>query len=413
MGMITGEMSRIVPLTAGIPIVLPPNAVAVLTTSAIRSATADFLKILDERSKRVVIRRFGLDGEGLRTLHAIGIEEGVTRERIRQVEQAILKLFRSEKRNSTEFTNIKKVQDALLQVIAFLGGVVREELLCELLGLKTKADSASLGFLLKSLQGVTGVRESNRYKSYFRHEVHVGFEKIIVAAREILNEKKSLLSDADLFGKVRERCAINSSNPIIFSVLLIAHDLVRTPFGQWGIRGWVEATPRGVGDKAYVVLKRDGEPMHFLKITDFINGAKFDGRIAHPQTVHNELIRDERFILVGRGMYALKEWGYRAGTVGDVLERIIKENKENSISMNKEDLIEEVLKERIVKRNTILLALQNRKRFVRDAQGLYAIVAFSTTVDDKVAMEKQKQIINNDGAVDPAPKTEDFLGGNA
>jgi len=164
-----------------------------------------------------------------------------------------------------------------------------------------------------------------------------------------------------------------------------------------------------VGDKAYVVLKRGGEPLHFLKITDFINSAKFDERVAHPQTVHNELIRDERFILVGRGMYALKEWGYQAGTVGDVLERII---KENSKSMNKKELVDEVLKERIVKRNTILLALQNRKRFVRDAQGCYSLVAFSKTVDDK-EVEKQKQIINNDGAVGPAPKTEDSLGGNA
>lgn len=408
--MVTNEVSRDISLNGEIPIVLPQNAVAVLTVSAIRSATADFIKMLDERSKRVVIRRFGLDGAGLRTLHAIGREEGVTRERIRQVEQAILKLFRSEKRNSAEFANTKKVQDALVQVIVFLGGIVREELLCELLGLKTKADSASLGFLMRSLPGVTGVRESNRYKSYFRQEQHIDPEKIIVAARDILNEKKSLLSDTDLFGKIRERCVLNSANHIIFSTLTITHDLVRTSFGQWGIRGWVEATPRGVGDKAFVVLKRGGEPLHFLKITDLINNAKFDQRIAHPQTVHNELIRDERFILVGRGMYALKEWGYQAGTVSDVLERII---KNNSISMQKEQLIDEVLKERIVKRNTILLALQNRKRFVRDAQGFYKIVNNSTSVPENVMVEKQKQIIYNKGTVEETPKMEDSLSGNA
>lgn len=390
------------------PINLPQNVAAVLTASAIRSAAADYIKALDDRSKRVITRRFGLDGEEPRTLHAIGLEEGVTRERIRQVEQAVLKLFRSEKRNAAEFANTKKIQEALLQVIAFLGGVAREELICELLGLKTTAESAALGFLMKCLPGVTEVRESNRYRRFFRHEEHVDADKIVAAARTILTEKKVLLSDADLFGKIRERCAINAANHVIFSVLLITHDLVRTPFNQWGIRGWVEATPRGVGDKAYVVLKRGGKPKHFLEITELINGAKYDQRTAHPQTVHNELIRDGRFILVGRGMYALKEWGFQAGTVGDVLERVI---KNNPVPMQKEALIDEVLKERIVKRNTILLALQNRKRFVRDAQGFY-----------KMAEEQQKQIINIDGTVETTPavaaepsesKTEGSFGGTA
>jgi len=419
MGMTINEVSGDISLKGEIPINLPVNTVVVLTSSAIRSAAMDFIKILDERSKRVISRRFGLDGNGPKTLHAIGVDEGVTRERIRQVEQTVLKLFRSDKRNSAEFANTKKIQEALLQVIVFLGGITREELLCELLGLKTKVDSAALGFLVKCLPGVSEVRESNRFKRYFRYEEHVDADKIIVAARAILGEKKNMLSDVDLFDKIRERCAVNSANQVIFSVLLITHDLVRTPFGEWGIRGWVEATPRGVGDKAFVVLKRGGKPMHFLKITDQINEAKFDQRIAHSQTVHNELIRDERFILVGRGMYALKEWGYQTGTVGDVLERII---QKNSQPLSKDDLIDEVLKERIVKRNTILLALQNRKRFVRDVQGFYTIVTMPTMiVGVNDTTEKQKQIINNDTTVENSPNTtvpsvsttEDSLGDNA
>lgn len=424
MSMTKNEVSGDISLKGGIPINLPANMAVVLTALAIRSAAADFIKILDERSRRVITRRFGLDGNDPKTLHAIGVDEGVTRERIRQVEQTVLKLFRSEKRNSAEFANAKKVEEVLLQAIIFLGGIAREELLCELLGLKTKADSAALGFLMKCLPGVTEVRESNRFKRYFRYEEHVDTDKIIMAARTILGEKKIMFSDADLFGKIRERCAINSANHVVFSVLLITHDLVRTPFGEWGIRGWVEATPRGVGDKAFVVLKRGGKPLHFLKITDLINSAQYDQRTAHPQTVHNELIRDERFILVGRGMYALKEWGYQSGTVGDVLERVI---GKRSQALSKEDLIDEVLKERIVKRNTILLALQNRKRFARNAQGLYEVVSGEDKKADSasqvsVSAEKSKQIINNDMTVVNSPKaaippsvskTEDLLGGNA
>lgn len=403
MDMNSSEATHGVSLKVKIPVDLPANTAGVLTASAVRSAASDFIKILDERSRRVITRRFGLDGEEPQTLHAIGQEEGVTRERIRQVEQAVLRLLHSEKRNSTEFSNTKKIQEVLLQTIIYLGGVVREELLCELLGLKTKTESAALGFLVKCLPGITEERESNRYKGFFRYEEHVDAEKIIFAAREILKENRKLLADVELFGKVRERCAINSGNQVIYSALTIAHDLVRTPFGEWGIRGWVEATPRGVGDKAYVVLKRSEKPLHFLVITDLINDAKFDQRTAHPQTVHNELIRDERFILVGRGIYALQEWGYQSGTVGDVLERIIKKNPK---ALSKDELIEEVLKERIVKRNTILLALQNRQRFARDEHGLFSLVAGNVS-------EKQKQIINIDGAAGGTSKAEESLGGVA
>lgn len=390
------------------PISLPPVPAAVLTNTAIRAAMSEYLKMLDERSKRVITRRFGLDGQKSETLHSIGQEEGVTRERIRQVEQTVLKLFRSEKRNAADFVNTKKVQEALTQIINYLGGTVREEMLCDLLKLKNEADCAALGFLLKCLPDLTETRESGRYRRYFRNTDHIDLDKITSVAREILTAQKRLLSDVDFFGKIREQAVSNTPNHVIFSALSITHDLVRTPFGQWGLKGWAEATPRGVGDKAYAILKRGGKPLHFSQITELINAAKFDERLAHPQTVHNELIRDGRFILVGRGTYALKEWGYQAGTVGDVLERIVRNNPQG---LQKEALVEAVLKERIVKRNTIVLALQNRKRFTRDQKGFFGLAANSET---------QKQInTNNDEAVDSSPEagspsashTEDPTGG--
>lgn len=362
--------------TTGVPerdltFVLPSPVLGVLHSSAIRLAADELLKTLDERSRRVIIRRFGLDGKAPKTLHSIGQDEGVTRERIRQIEQVVLKNFRSEKNKASESSDVGKVQVALSQALSFLGGVAREEMLCQLLGLKDKTESAALGFLLNCMSDVREIRETNRWKKYFRNQKHVEVESIIEMARTILNEQKTLCNDKDFFDKIRKRLGKDIVDHILYSVLTIAHDLVRTTFGEWGIKGWVEATPRGVGDKAYVVLKRHKEPLHFLKITELINGAGFDNRKAHHQTVHNELIRDERFILVGRGTYALREWGYQPGTVGDVLERIMKTNSQATM---KEDLIDAVLKERMVKRNTILLALQNRKRFTRDENGRYTFL---------------------------------------
>ncbi len=359
----------------GTPITIDADILDVLTPSAIRSAAADYVKALDDRSRRVITRRFGLDGSSAKTLHAIGEEEGVTRERIRQIEQSVLQNFRSDKRNAPEFAKAKNVQDALARVFKLLGGIVREESLSDLLKLTDDAEKAALGFLMKCLPKVDEVRESNRLKRYFRHSERVNMDQVIEGARNVLKADGHLLSDKELFDKIRNFCKIDHPDSVVASVLSVTRDLVRTPFGDWGMRGWIEATPRGVGDKAFVILKREKEPRHFLKITELINAAKFDRRLAHPQTVHNELIRDERFVLVGRGLYALREWGYQPGTVGDVLERILKKNQQ---PMLKEDLVDAVLKERLVKRNTILLALQNRRRFARKSDGRYGLAEVQT-----------------------------------
>lgn len=96
-------------------------------------------------------------------------------------------------------------------------------------------------------------------------------------------------------------------------------------------------------------------------MANLINQVSFDGgRSAHSQTVHNELIKDPRFVLVGRGTYALSDWGYEPGTVCDVLVSALK-NTENGLT--KEEIIKIVKAKRLVKDNTIILNLQNKKVF--------------------------------------------------
>lgn len=85
-----------------------------------------------------------------------------------------------------------------------------------------------------------------------------------------------------------------------------------------------------------------------------------------PQTVHNELIKDARFVLVGRGTYALSEWGYKPGTVKDVMVQVL---RENGNSMDKEEIIKKTLDQRQVKESTILLNLQDRNHFEKDKGG--------------------------------------------
>ena len=86
--------------------------------------------------------------------------------------------------------------------------------------------------------------------------------------------------------------------------------------------------------------------------------------------MHNELILNDQYVLVGRGIYALKEWGYRPGVVANVIVDILK--KENA-PLAREELVEKVLKQRIVKKNTIYLALTDKSKFKRLDDGTYTL----------------------------------------
>ena len=154
------------------------------------------------------------------------------------------------------------------------------------------------------------------------------------------------------------------------AVLAVSKDVSRNIFSEVGLTKWPEIRPKGVRDKAYLILKKHKSPQHFGEIAQLINEANFSMRKANMQTVHNELIKDNRFVLVGRGTYALSEWGYKSGTVKDVLVDILKNSQK---PMTKAQLVAKVLDARIVKENTIVLNLQDSKTFAKQADGSYAL----------------------------------------
>jgi DNA-directed RNA polymerase delta subunit len=131
----------------------------------------------------------------------------------------------------------------------------------------------------------------------------------------------------------------------------------------WGFSFWPEINPKNVRDKAYNVFKKSQKPLHFREVASLVGNAL-------AQTVHNELIKDPRFVLVGRGLYALREWGFEPGTVREVILKILKEKNR---PMNQKEILAEVLKRRWVKKNTVLCNLQNKKYFKKTKEGKYIL----------------------------------------
>ena len=155
------------------------------------------------------------------------------------------------------------------------------------------------------------------------------------------------------------------------SFLEISKNIQKNFEGKIGIKNWIEVSPRGVKDKAFLVLKKEKRPLHFSEVALMIKSSSFfPEKGIHPATVHNELIKDERFVLVGRGLYALKEWGYETGTVKDVILSILSESQK---PLTKQEIINKVLKKRIVKENTIFLNLQDKNKFSKTSKGKYIL----------------------------------------
>jgi hypothetical protein len=191
--------------------------------------------------------------------------------------------------------------------------------------------------------------------------------------KAILADRKHPVPEEDLVDAVMvalQKEGVGAVREHILAQMMASKKVLRTPFGEWGLADWPETSPRGVGDKAYAVLRRHGRPEHFTAITELINQASFDHNRANAQTVHNELIKDRRFVLVGRGLYGLTEWGYIPGTVADVIESLM---TEAGYPLTRDEVIEKVMEQRQVKKNTILLGLQNQDRFVRTEEDRYTL----------------------------------------
>ena len=87
--------------------------------------------------------------------------------------------------------------------------------------------------------------------------------------------------------------------------------------------------------------------------------------------MHNELIKDARFVLIGRGIYALKSWGYQKGVVADIIEEIL---RKAGTPLAREQIIERVMKQRMVKKNTIIVGLSNKQKFQKTQDNKYVNV---------------------------------------
>ena len=360
---------------------------------------------LNEREKIILTRRFGLQQNSHETLDKIGKGYSLTRERVRQIESAAVRKLENAITEHTDYEAIKKAKTSL---ILAHGGIIETNYFIDLISLLSDQDFINLEqdqkniyrnnvrFLISKL--FKEAIEEQLENAHLLHHIRLkntqinNFNDIAKELSDKIEEQKQVLKFAqiialwnnlesaqrhanninesedsidlsEVFAKINAHDQEINDHKIIYSILRAASRIEQGRLGDWGIKTWPDITPKTTGEKIDIIFSHAKEPIHFKELTKKINEIGFDKRRANEATVHNELILNKKYVLVGRGLYAPKKWGIPDGTLIDVIVSIIEKNEGK---IKKDLLVEETLKHRSVKHNTINLSLNNKQIFKKE-----------------------------------------------
>lgn len=332
-----------------------------------QAVVTDVLATIErEREREIIARRFGLF-DRKETLEQIGEMLGITRERVRQLEKSVIARLRT----TAEHGNVPHIADfqaSVLEILKGNGDVARvSDLAAKLTADANREEQARVAFLSQLGPELAVLNEDDTYylsvsvKSVFDEKALKTRVAEIIAAIKKIGEPESIekIAKAAGFSDVKQAAALASTSKQL-----------ATLNGRWGLVKWPMVNPKNIRDKIYVILKENGKHMHFNEIAASIKDSDFKRKDVTTQAIHNELIKDKRFVLIGRGIYALKEWGYEKGTVADIITEVLREAGE---PLHRDEIVKRVLKSRFVKETTILLNLQGKPQFKRVAKATYAL----------------------------------------
>ena len=334
----------------------------------IMKAIQGSLNIIEQdREKEIISRRFGLNGDR-ETLEQIGDFLSITRERVRQLEKAIVVRLRiaAEDGKIPELAAAEKIlirnlteEGRIAKISTLVSKIYQHE--------ATSLERSNLIFLGEISANLTLIEETEKYYGAIGISDY-GDEKSIKKRIDeivtLIKNHKTPLSLDELDNQ------LNYEHPNYIRAIASISKQLSSLDNQWGLTKWPAVNPKNIRDKIYVILQNQKEPMHFNDIAEAISSSKFRKKDVTLQAIHNELIKDPRFVLIGRGIYALRDWGYKKGTVAQIITNILEESKK---PLTREEIVKNVLKVRKVKETTVLLNLQNKKLYRRVDKNTYTI----------------------------------------
>ncbi len=334
----------------------------------LKNAIAGSLNIIEQdREKEIVSRRFGLNGPK-ETLEQIGEMLSITRERVRQLEKAILiRLQISAEEN--EIPELAAAEKILIRNLTEMGRVAKLNNLADKVYGRTTTASERTGiyFIATFSKSLTVVEDNDKYNAAVgiaEYGDSLAIRSRVDEVVALIKENKKPMTIDELDSK------LNYEHPDHIKAIVSISKLLATLNGVYGLVKWPAVNPKNIRDKIFVILEGRKEPMHFSDIAKEIADSNFKRKNVTVQAIHNELIKDDRFVLIGRGIYALSSWGYKKGTISDIIKSILEKSE---TPLTREEIVKQVLKTRKVKETTILLNLQNKKLFKKVDKNSYTI----------------------------------------
>lgn len=339
------------------------------TSETITKAIDGVLKNIEQdREREIISRRFGLF-DRKETLEQIGEMLGITRERVRQLEKAILIRLKiaSEDGRIPEINDVERVVIRDLSENGRIGRV--QDVTARLVeDEKVKTHQPQIGFLAELSPKLTVVGENDSYHQAVGIAEHGDDKAIKKRVDEVVKTIKKHGEPIHI-DSLHENLPNYEHPSHVGGLASVSKDLANLN-DHWGLTKWPTVNPKNIRDKIYVILAENGKPMHFSDIAKAIKASDFKRKNVTTQAIHNELIKDSRFVLIGRGIYALDSWGYSKGTVSDIIADVLREAGE---PLHRDEIVRRVLKKRQVKETTILLNLQSKPQFKRTAKATYTL----------------------------------------
>lgn len=338
--------------------------------STIENAIQGSLNIIEqEREREIISRRFGLTGQK-ETLEQIGDLLNITRERVRQLEKAILVRLRIGA-DEGKISGLAAAEKLIIRNLTEMGRVARTPDLAERIyeHQSTATERAALVFLSAISKNLTEISENDNYYSGVGIASYGDEQEIEKRVDEVVSVIKKHGEPVTIDQLDSE---LDYEHPDNIRAIASISKQLSTLNGLWGLAKWPTVNPRNIRDKIFVVLEAKHEPMHFSEIAKAISASNFRRKNVTTQAIHNELIKDPRFVLIGRGIYALDSWGYSKGTVADIIKNIL---EKEGAPMHRDEIVKRVLHARKVKETTVLLNLQNKELFDKIGKDTYQIAA--------------------------------------
>jgi hypothetical protein len=332
----------------------------------IESAVQNILGTIErEREREIVSRRFGLF-DRRETLEQIGELLGITRERVRQLEKAVVTRLKASAEK--DLPSIKEVEAALTTHLNDMGKVARiQDVTQRLSKANSKTDQARVAFLANLSPNISVIDDND----HFFHSIGLASEHTEKAIRDHVNKIIDAINEIGVPTDIKHVAEkVGNSDTKHTEALASISKNIASLNGRWGLVKWPMVNPKNIRDKIYVILHDNKKPMHFNEIAEAIKGSNLKRKDVTTQAIHNELIKDSRFVLIGRGIYALKEWGFKKGTVSDVIAEVL---RKEAGPLHRDEIVRRVLKSRQVKETTILLNLQSKPQFKRVAKATYTL----------------------------------------